>query len=100
MRIAKGIVVSDTHLGEHNISLLYSIFKQLIAICKEKNINTIYHTGDWFIDRKGQTQEVLLATKTIINLIRQNGLRIFIIPGNHDKTDLNSSESFLDFPFP
>lgn len=90
------LVLTDTHLKPDNISLVEDIFNQAISKCKELNINTILHGGDWFNSRTGQPLSVLKATQRIIDKLKSNKITVGIIGGNHDKTDYDSEESFID----
>jgi len=90
-------VITDTHLKDSNCELVESIFHQVGAICKNRGVQELLHAGDWFTSRQGQSQKVLLTTKRIINFLRSDyDLSIVIIPGNHDKADVESEDSFLD----
>lgn len=88
--------ITDTHIDENNFSLIEDLFDQLINECQRKNIGVVLHFGDWFKSRKGQSQAALLSTMRIIDNLRRNNITLIIIPGNHDKTDLDANESFLD----
>lgn len=88
--------ITDTHIDETNYLLIESLFNQLINECLERGINIVFHVGDWFKSRKGQSQAALLSTLRIIDNLRRNNITLYIIPGNHDKTDLDADESFLD----
>lgn len=95
LRIPISILLTDTHLHKSNVELVKDIFRQAIKICKELKINRIFHIGDFFTSREAQPLYVLLEAKEIFNEIKEAGLFLYIIPGNHDKTDLESTESYL-----
>lgn len=90
------VLLKDTHLKESNIELVTSIFSQAISLCKEKNINRIFHAGDFFTARKSQSLEVLNAANYIFKMVKSEGIDMYIVAGNHDKTDLTSERSYLD----
>lgn len=90
------LILTDTHLKPDNTSLVEDIFNQAIDKCHELNINTILHGGDWFTSRTGQPLAVLKATQRILSKLEREQIKTFIIPGNHDKTDQDSEDSFLD----
>jgi len=90
------LILTDTHLKPDNISLVENIFDQAIAKCKELKIDTILHGGDWFNSRTGQPLSVLKATQRIIDKFKDNKIMVAIIAGNHDRTDYDSEDSFLD----
>jgi len=93
-----GLVITDTHLSEGTEKVNISIFRQAIATCLERGIKKIYHMGDAMESRKAQSLQVLKTFGKILMEIREAGLEIDFIPGNHDKTDYQSENSFLD-PF-
>lgn len=89
------IWLTDTHLSESTVDINTSIFRQVFDLCESVGVKTIFHGGDIFSSRKGQTEEVLCAFKDIIDEAAQRGLVIYAIAGNHDKTNLTSDRSFL-----
>ena len=93
---ALAVLITDTHLKESNEELVSNVFEQVIKICKKYKTSRLLHLGDWFTSRKAQSLSVLSTTLKIIDDLEKGGLSVDIIPGNHDKTDLNSDESFLD----
>lgn len=90
--------ITDTHLREDNIPLVKQIFQQTIDWCKKLGIWEFFMFGDLFHSRKAQTLELQQAFLSILNMIHANQMKMHIIPGNHDKTNYKSEESFLD-PF-
>lgn len=94
-RTPAGILITDTHLHKNNVLLVLDIFKQLIELCLKLKIKRIFHAGDFFTSREAQPLHVLLEAKEIFKMIKDAGLYLDIIPGNHDKTDLESLYSYL-----
>lgn len=92
------VCLTDTHLKESNSHENIDIFNSAISLCKKYKLNTIYHLGDVFNSRKSQTLQVLIDFKMILDNLESEGIVLNLIPGNHDKTDYSSEESFLD-PF-
>ncbi len=90
------VFITDTHLSESTIEINFNIFTQLFILCEELGINIIYHGGDIFTSRKGQSEIVLNAFKNILDIAAEKKLKIVAIAGNHDKTDYNSQSSYLD----
>lgn len=90
------LLLTDTHLHSGNIPLVTDIWNQAIEKCLELNIKKISFTGDFFTSRKGQELAVDDAGRKIIDKVEQSGLEMDAIPGNHDKTDLESESSYLD----
>lgn len=58
--------------------------QQTIDICKKENIDTIIQFGDWFDVRKAITHVTMEFSREMVELYREAGINIIIIPGNHD----------------
>ena len=90
------LLITDTHLHKNNVELVKKIFSQAIEICKKNSIQNIFHLGDFFTSREAQPLFVLKEAKEILAMIASNNLKLSIIPGNHDKTNLDDELSYLD----
>ena len=90
------VVLTDTHLKKGNEELVIDIFKQAISLCEKLGVNKLLHGGDFFTSRNAQPLEVLTTADKIFRMLQEAQLFVDIIPGNHDKTDLSSSASYLD----
>lgn len=90
------LLINDVHLNKDNGDLVKDIFQQAIKICKEKSISTIILGGDVFTNRSGQPLICLTIWLEILSMIADAHLMLVVIPGNHDKTDANSENSYLD----
>lgn len=90
------ILITDTHLNHKNIDLVISIFRQTIDHGKIRGLKTIYHAGDIFDSRKHQTLSTLKAFALILQMFEDEGMTLRAIPGNHDKPDYFSPNSYLD----
>lgn len=89
------VVLTDTHFTDDNTTIVFDIFEQAFQLALKRN-KTVLHLGDWFTHRTGQTLTTLLAMSYVLNQAKKHGINIITIPGNHDKTDLESSRSYLD----
>ena len=89
---------TDSHLKKDNEELVTSCFEQVKALMLEMRINTFCHGGDFFTTRNAQPEASLRAAKKIFNLFidDEEDLDFYQIPGNHDKTELDSENSYLD----
>jgi exonuclease SbcD len=88
-------ILTDTHLKEENIEIVTSIFKQAIDITKSLGLKRIEHAGDIFNSRKAQTQVALDALDNIFEYLKEKGVEMDVVVGNHDKTDYGSEVSFI-----
>lgn len=89
-------VITDTHLKQGNEEQICDIFIQVVNYCLNNNIKTLIHCGDFFTSRTSQSLSVLLVANDILNNISNSNIELFIIPGNHDKTNLENERSYLD----
>lgn len=89
-------MVTDVHLDKGNSHLVKAIFDQLINLCSEVGVSDVICAGDVFTARSGQPLECLSAWQDILGKLREAGIVMHAIPGNHDKTDANDECSYLD----
>lgn len=93
------IISNDWHLSPSNIEeFITSLIPQKIDLAKKLNVDTLIVAGDIFESRQSQRMDVLNAFGVILDMIFKEGLKLYAIPGNHDKTLYTKKESFLD-PF-
>ena len=90
------VMVTDVHLDKGNSGLVKDIFRQAIALCEEVGTSCMICGGDVFTSRSGQPLECLSAWQEILGSLRENKIRLIVIPGNHDKTDGDDECSYLD----
>jgi len=97
-KVPIAVIGTDSHLKKDNEDLVISVFKQTVALMKELNVPTFCHAGDFFTARNAQPEGSLRTAKTIYNLFydEEYDLDVYQIPGNHDKTELDSENSYLD----
>lgn len=90
------VLINDTHLTKNNGELVKYIFSQVLDFCLENKVTNVILGGDIFTDRSGQPLDVLTDFIEVIEMFRNNGIVLWAIPGNHDKTDSNADRSYLD----
>lgn len=93
-----GVLSTDWHLKESNIESIKDLIIQKCELAKSLSTENLLCLGDVFDSRKSQTISVLNAFGDILDTIERYGLVLYVIPGNHDKSNYSSFESFLD-PF-
>lgn len=98
MRTPLVIISNDKHLKESTIDVFESVCQQEIELAQKLNVRDIFWLGDIFDSRVNQRQSVLTTLGEVLNRYNDAKLQITCIPGNHDKTDYRSEDSFLD-PF-
>lgn len=89
------IFLTDTHKQKDNLELVFDIFIQALDLAEENDCKIVIHGGDFFTDRIGQNLQNLLLFHRILNEFEKRRIDLYAIPGNHDKTDQNSEESYL-----
>lgn len=89
------VLITDTHYNNENVHLVDDSFKQCFNLAKRSRTKSVFHLGDWFTSRTGQTLPTLMAVLNILNEAQRNGIKIHTIPGNHDKSDLEDERSFM-----
>lgn len=90
------LINTDFHLNPNNQESIYNLHVQAINVANTNGIKNHIWLGDIFDSRVSQKQSVLNTLTKIIELYDEAGHKIYCLVGNHDKTDYNSSESFLD----
>lgn len=90
-------IATDIHVDKDNIPEVQKSLEFLLDYCNNNRIKTLFLLGDLFTDRTGQTQSTLLFWKRILKKLTNEGdIDVYMIPGNHDKTNLESEDSYLD----
>jgi DNA repair exonuclease SbcCD nuclease subunit len=94
----KYAILNDTHFGARRTSDVIIkeqeyFFKDIFfPYCKENGINRIFHAGDYWTDRYALSVKSLYTSrKMFLEKIRDNGMTMEIIPGNHDLGYKNTS---------
>ena len=91
------IMGTDPHLNLDNIIQVQDLFTQLFDKALELGLKQVFVLGDIFDARKAQSLTVLLAFEAICQEAEEKGITIFMFPGNHDKLDYTSEDSYLNF---
>lgn len=90
------IFSTDWHLKKENIDQIIDLVIQQCELAKSLGVHYIACLGDILDSRIAQRQDVLTAFGEILDFVDSYGLEFWAIPGNHDKTIYESSDSFLD----
>jgi DNA repair protein SbcD/Mre11 len=96
MKTPTALWFTDPHLSDDTLEVNRSVYIQVLQLCLDNNIPGVILGGDVFDSRKGQSEQVLTTFAQLVELFRDHDINLIIIPGNHDKTDYTSSESFLN----
>ena len=105
----KVAVLNDTHCGIRNSSDIFLnnaadfYSKVFFPYCKDHDIKQIIHLGDYYDNRKFMNFKAQNhSRKSFLDPMRELGMRMDIIPGNHDTyykntNDLNSLKELLGY---
>jgi predicted phosphodiesterase len=90
--------ITDTHSDHDNHEHVLSIYSQFLTNLEEIGYQKPFfiHAGDHFKYRSGQRLPSLLGFQDQLNLIHGYGYKMITIDGNHDKSDQDKDDSFLD----
>lgn len=95
----KVLLLCDTHWGIKRSSKVFEqhilrLHKKVLEYCKEHDIKTIFHLGDFFDVRKDVSYLTLDTVKReFLDPARDAGIRFFMVAGNHDCPNRNNNES-------
>lgn len=95
MKKVKFVEANDIHIKGDNIPTIKELFIQMCNLADETNCNNLLILGDVFETRPAQKQSVLVAFEEILDYVNSRGKKMFVIPGNHDKADYSSNDSYL-----
>ena len=97
--MAKIPILTDTHCGIRNSSQVFIDYQEkfyrdvFFPYCKENNVKTILHGGDYYDHRKYVNFKAQHSNrKMFLEPLRQMGMHMDIIPGNHDVFYKNTNE--------
>lgn len=89
------VISTDWHIKKDNIESITALIKEKCDLAEKLGVKYLICLGDVFESRISQREDVLNAFKHILDIIKSRQLRLFLIPGNHDKTDYDAESSFL-----
>lgn len=90
------IIFNDAHIKTGNESDVATSVNHLINYAIEHKITDVIFAGDMFDNRTFQRQEVLKTFDDLLKVFALSKIRLYIFPGNHDKTTYKDEYSFLD----
>lgn len=90
------IIFNDAHIQASNEREVVESVKHLLKYAKSKKITNLIFAGDMFESRSHQRQSELSSLDEILNLIHKAKCKLYLFPGNHDKSVYKSRKSFLD----
>jgi DNA repair protein SbcD/Mre11 len=90
------LLITDTHSDNENYDEIEELFDQAFDLADELGLDKLTHLGDAFTSRTGQSLKILLSHQKIAKKSEEREISTEYIAGNHDKTNLESEESYLD----
>lgn len=91
------VLFTDLHIKETNIDICYQYFQFLFDYIKKNNIEYLFFLGDLSDNRKGLSEQIITFIINIFDSFKEINIPKIFIPGNHDKFNQNSIESYLNF---
>jgi DNA repair exonuclease SbcCD nuclease subunit len=95
----KVAIISDTHAGTKNGSDIFLDHAEkfytdvFFPYCRKHKIKRVIHAGDYFDHRKYVNYKVLLRNRRMfLEKLREYGMTMDIIPGNHDVAYKNTND--------
>lgn len=90
------IASSDWHIKPDNTEKIKDLIRQKIKLATERGVKVLICLGDVFQSRQAQPLIIFKCFEEILDMINEAGMTLYCIPGNHDKTNYQSPDSFLD----
>jgi len=94
----KLVILNDTHCGVRNSSEIFMEYQRrfyeeiFFPYCKDNDITQVLHLGDYYDHRKNINFKALNHNRRIfLDPLRDNGMTMDIIPGNHDVFHKNTN---------
>lgn len=83
------LIFSDIHLHKHRNTSIFldvaeTILKNILNICDDKNIKTIFFLGDWFHKKDKVGTEELFITFKFLKELEKRDITMIALVGNHD----------------
>jgi DNA repair protein SbcD/Mre11 len=89
-------IITDLHISDDNYNEVKKVVVQAIHKTVDLGLSVLYVAGDIFNSRKNQTLNVLQTWLETLDYCQFHGITLRVIPGNHDKLDYTSQDSYLD----
>jgi DNA repair protein SbcD/Mre11 len=90
------IISNDWHITQANTHLTLNLVDQKIKLAQKHGIKKVFLLGDIFESRQSQPLTVLKCFEEALDKFYAASIKLVVIPGNHDKTNYESPDSFLD----
>lgn len=90
------IQFNDVHLKTGNEDAILKATKYMVSYAVDNSISTLIFAGDLFDSRSSQRQSALKTFSTMLDMIHEAKLKLYMFAGNHDKTVYKSYDSFLE----
>jgi hypothetical protein len=91
------ILFSDLHLQPSSESVCRSVLDAVHALAIDRRDMTIGFGGDWWNVRYALPVSLLNTVRSVIHLWTRTGIRVHVLPGNHDQYEVESGRHALEF---
>ena len=96
MEKAHFVMSTDWHIKKDNTNQKIELIRQQIELSKKLGVINNFCLGDVFDSRQAQPLIVLKCFETILDMFQKANIMLYCFPGNHEKTNYESKDSFLD----
>jgi exonuclease SbcD len=90
------LLINDIHIDKQTVNVATAVCLQAFEYAVANGVRNVIFGGDVFTNRSGQPLVCLNTWRYILDQSKVHNLTLHVIPGNHDKTDKNAEESYLD----
>lgn len=90
------LLCNDLHVSKDSIDEFKKNWTEMLSVCKEHKIVTVFIGGDLFDSPTVQVNSVMAAVDECFADAQEQGVNIHIAPGNHDEPDRKLTDSWCD----
>lgn len=92
----KTLLANDLHANRDNLTEFEKNWNEMLDVCAEQHIDEIHIGGDLFDSPTVQYLPVMQMVLKCMDKAKQNGITLYISPGNHDLSDRKLTDSWID----
>lgn len=90
------LLLNDLHIAKDNIDEFQKNWGEILLVCSNYKVSTIFIGGDLFDSPTVQTRLPMITVAECLKEAKKAGINVHITPGNHDEADRNSTDSWCD----
>lgn len=90
------LLANDFHIAKDNIEEFRKNWEEMLQVCKEHDVKKVLIGGDLFDSPTVQSLPVMQTVMDMLAKTDDIGINVSISPGNHDKPNRQSADSWVD----